>query len=187
MKLTFFYKTFKFYHVSIGRLLILLFSFSALPVQAQLSERTNNESKGDANSFTITINSTHGIQTNASRTPDFKVETFGKMVVGPNSTSIQENKDGSSAFLQSTGTTAEGQTSGVSGMQRINFGEGTEYQVKIIPKSDSEICPEGATECTIPNLGTASGSSTGTTSTSITVSSSQSTFVNSFVKSFTSN
>lgn len=153
---------------------------------AGLNENTNNESKGSSNSFTITINSTHGIQTNASRTPDFKVETYGNMVVGPGSTSIQENKDGSSGYMNSGGGSGEGQTVGVSGMQRINFGDGTRYEVKIIPKSDSEICPPESVGCKIPEIGNASGSSVGTTSTSITVNSTESSFVNTFVRSFAS-
>lgn len=163
---------------------LLLFSF---PVYAQLNERTNNESRGSSNTFTITINSTHGIQTNASRTPDFKVETYGNMVVGPGSTSIQENKDGASGYMKTGGGSGEGQSVGVSGMQRVNFGEGTRYEVKIIPKSDEEICPAGSVDCKIPEIGNASGSATGTTSTSITVNSTESSFVNNFIRSFSSN
>jgi len=158
--------------------------------RAQLSENTNNQSKGSSNSFTINITSTHGIQTSASRTPDFKVETYGNMVIGPGSTSIQENKDGANGVMSSGGGIGEGQTAGVSGMQRINFGEGTRYEVKIIPKSDLEICPSGtgqASGCTIPEIGNASASSTGSTTTSITVTSTESSFVNTFVKSFSSN
>ena len=163
--------------------------FALFPNQAgaQIKENTNNESRGSANSFTITINSTHGIQTSASRTPDFKVETFGNMVVGENSTSIQENKDGSSGFMSSGSGEGVGQTVGVSGMQRINFGEGTRYEVKIIPKSDSEICPDPAANCTIPDVGTANASSTGSTSTSITVNSTESTFFNTFIRTFATN
>jgi hypothetical protein len=158
--------------------------------QAQLSENTNNESRGSSNSFTITVTSTHGVQTSASRTPDFKVETYGNMVVGPGSTSIQENKDGASGVMSSGSGIGEGQTGGVSGMQRINFGEGTRYEVKIIPKTDSEICPNGtgaATGCTIPEIGNANASSSGSTTTSITVTSTESSFVNSFIKSFSAN
>lgn len=162
--------------------------FAALPSRAQLSENTNNVSRGSNSTFTITINSVHGIQSNASRTPDFAVETYGNMVVGPNSTSIQENKDGSSGYMKAGSGEALGQSTGVSGMQRINFGEGTRYEVKIIPKSEAEICSDasssGAT-CSIPEVGTASGSSTGNTSTSISVTSTDSSFVNSFVRTFT--
>jgi len=155
--------------------------------RAQIKENTNNEARGSTNSFTITINSTHGIQTSASRTPDFKVETYGNMVVGENSTSIQENKDGSTGYMKSGGGEGIGQTVGVSGMQRINFGEGTRYEVKIIPKSDSEICPDPAAVCTIPQIGTANASSTGSTSTSISVNSTESTFVNTFIRTFATN
>ena len=168
-------------------LLALLLPGAAL---AQLSENTNNQSRGSSNSFTITVTSTHGVQTNASRTPDFKVETYGNMVVGPGSTSKQENNDGASGVMSSGSGIGEGLTTGVSGMQRINFGEGTRYEVKIIPKSDLEICPNGtgpATGCTIPEIGNASASSSGSTTTSITVNSTESSFVNSFVKSFSSN
>lgn len=162
--------------------------FLALPSKAQLSENTNNVSRGSNSTFTITINSVHGIQTNASRTPDFAVETYGNMVVGPNSTSIQENKDGASGYMKADSGEALGQSTGVSGMQRINFGEGTRYEVKIIPKSESEICSSTSSSsaiCAMPELGTASGSATGNTSTSVTVTSTDSSFVNSFIRSFT--
>lgn len=155
-----------------------------LPMNAQLSENTNNVSRGSSNTFTITINSTHGIQTNASRTPDFAVETYGNMVVAPESTSIQENKDGTSGYMKTGGGEGLGQTVGVSGMQRINFGEGTRYEVKIIPKTEAEMCPTGSTGCTLPEIGNANGSSVGTTSTSITVNSTESSFVNTFIRSF---
>jgi hypothetical protein len=171
------------------RLMIIALALSSA-ADAQLSENTNNESKGSSNSFTITVTSTHGVQTSASRTPDFKVETYGNMVVGPGSTSIQENKDGASGVMSSGSGIGEGQTGGVSGMQRINFGEGTRYEVKIIPKTDAEICPNGTgatTGCTIPEIGNANASSTGNTTTSITVTSTESSFVNSFVKSFAAN
>ena len=156
-------------------------------VKAQIKENTNNESRGSSNSFTITVNSTHGIQTNASRTPDFKVETYGNMVVGENSTSIQTNNDGSSGFMKSGGGEGLGQTTGVSGMQRINFGEGTRYEVKITPKSDSELCPDPSAVCSIPQIGTANASSTGSTTTSITVNSTESSFVNTFIRTFATN
>ncbi len=169
-------------------LAIYLGATNPLPSKAQLNENTNNVSRGSNNTFTITINSTHGIQTNASRTPDFAVETYANMVVGPNSTSIQENKDGASGYMRAGEGEAVGQSSGVSGMQRINFGEGTRYEVKIIPKSEAEICSAASLSgaaCSLPELGTASGSSTGSTSTSVTVNSTESSFVNSFIRSFT--
>jgi hypothetical protein len=156
----------------------------APPMHAQLSENTNNVSRGSSNTFTITINSTHGIQTNASRTPDFAVETYGNMVVAPDSTSIQENKDGASGYMKTGGGEGIGQSVGVSGMQRINFGEGTRYEVKIIPKTEAEMCPAGTTGCTLPEIGNANGSAVGTTSTSITVNSTESSFVNTFIRSF---
>ena len=155
--------------------------------KAQIKENTNNESRGSSNSFTITVNSTHGIQTSASRTPDFKVETYGNMVVGENSTSIQENKDGSSGYMKSGGGEGLGQTVGVSGMQRINFGEGTRYEVKITPKTDAELCPDPTAICSIPQIGTANASSTGSTTTSITVNSTESSFVNTFIRTFATN
>ena len=158
-----------------------------LSSEAQLNENTNNESRGSSNSFTITVNSTHGIQTSASRTPDFKVETYGNMVVGEGSTSIQENKDGSSGYMSSGGGEGIGQSVGVSGMQRINFGEGTRYEVKIIPKTDAEICSNTTVDCKIPDIGNANASSTGTTSTSITVNSTESSFVNTFIRNFAAN
>lgn len=158
------------------------------PGRSELNENTNNVSRGSNSTFTITINSTHGIQTNASRTPDFAVETYANMVVGPNSTSIQENKDGASGYMKAGSGEAIGQSSGVSGMQRVNFGEGTRYEVKIIPKSEAEICSAASlsgAKCSLPELGTASGSAVGTTSTSVTVNSTESSFVNSFIRSFT--
>lgn len=151
---------------------------------AQLNENTNNVSRGSSNTFTITINSTHGIQSSASRTPDFAVETYGNMVIGPDSTSVQQNSDGTSGYMKTGGGEGLGQTVGVSGMQRINFGEGTRYEVKIIPKSDQEICPTGASGCTIPEIGNANASSVGSTSTTISVNSTESSFVNTFIKSF---
>jgi hypothetical protein len=150
-----------------GLLPLFLFSSSNI-AYAQLSENTNNQSTGNSNSFTIT----------------------GSMIIGPNSTSIQENKDGATGVMNSSGGAAEGLTSGVSGMQRINFGEGTRYEVKIIPKSDTEICPNGTgivTGCTIPEIGNANASSTGSTTTTMTVTSTQSAFINSFIKSFSAN
>jgi hypothetical protein len=175
----------------LSTLLQLIATITSLmtPAFAQLSENTNNQSRGSSNSFTITVTSTHGVQTSASRTPDFKVETYGNMVVGPGSTSIQENKDGANGTMSSGSGIGTGETAGVSGMQRINFGEGTRYEVKIIPKTDQEICPNGVgvSGCTIPEIGNASASSTGSTTTSITVNSTESSFVNSFIKSFSSN
>lgn len=173
----------------LSSVLFLVPLFLSYPDQAsaQIKENTSNESKGSTNSFTVTINSTHGIQSSASRTPDFKVETYGNMVVGENSTSIQENKDGSSGYMTSGAGEGIGQTVGVSGMQRINFGEGTRYEVKITPKSDSEICPDPAANCTIPEIGTANASSTGSTSTSISVNSTESTFFNTFIRTFATN
>ena len=89
-------------------LILGLFDLTWLtPGSAQLSENTNNESRGSTNTFTITINSQHGVQTNASRTPDFKVETFGSMIVGPDSTSIQTNNDGASGFMSTSGGVGE--------------------------------------------------------------------------------
>jgi hypothetical protein len=168
---------------------MLLATFQQIAI-AQVSERTNNQSRGSTNAFSITVNSTHGVQTSASRTPDFKVETYGNMVVGTGSTSIQENKDGSSGFMTTGGGTGEGQTVGISGFQRVNFGEGTRYEVKITPKTDAEICPNGTgpeSGCKIPEIGNANASSVGTTSTSISVNSTESSFVNSFIRSFTAN
>ena len=157
------------------------------PSSPQLSEKTNNESKGSTNTFTITINSQHGVQTSASRTPDFKVDTFGSLIVGPGSSSIQTNNDGASGFMKTSGGVGEGQTVGVSGVQRVNCAEGTRYEVKITPKTDEELCPLDASVCKIPEIGNANASSIGTTSTSITVTSSESAFVNTFIRSFNAN
>jgi hypothetical protein len=166
---------------------VLFFFSSNFAAYSQVKENTNNESRGSSNSFTITINSTHGIQSSASRTKDFKVETYGNMVVDKDSTSIQTNNDGSNGYMKSSEGDAIGQTVGVSGMQRIKFGEGTRYEVKIIPKTDSELCPDPSKDCILPELGTASASSTGSTSTSITVNSTESSFVNTFIRSFSTN
>lgn len=169
--------------------ILSIIACSCYQANAQLRENTNNESRGSTSTFTITINSSHGIQTNASRTPDFAVETYANMVVGPNSSSIQENKDGASGFMKAGSGEALGQSSGVSGKQTVNFGEGTSYKVEIIPKTEAEICSaaslSGAT-CSLPELGTASGSATGTTSTTVSVNSTESSFVNSFIRNFAS-
>ena len=104
------------------RLLIISSIFFLQPLSyAQSTEETNNRSTGSSNSFTITVTSTHGIQTSTSRTPDFNVEAYGQMFVGEDSTSIQENKDGTTGYMTSGGGEGLGQTAGVSGMQRINF------------------------------------------------------------------
>jgi len=174
--------------------LFVLLLLSIEPSGAQTSEETNNRSTGSANSFTITVTSTHGISTSTSRTPDFDVEAFGNMVVGANSTSVQENKDGTTGYMQSGGGEGLGQTVGVSGMQRINFEPGsctadgqctgTYYRTSIKSKENSEICANVIGECSIPGIGNASASAVGSTSTSITVNATESSFVNSFVKSF---
>jgi hypothetical protein len=148
-----------------------------ISVYGQIAENTNNRSSGNSNSFTITINSTHGISSSASKTPDFNVTTYGNMVVGPNSTAIQENKDGSSGYINTDANGTLGQTQGVSGMQRVNFGEGTEYRVQITPREN----PANSV-----SIGTASGSSTGSVSTTISVSGTETDFLNTFVKSFNS-
>ena len=155
----------------------LILSFWHVSAFSQIVENTNNRSSGNSNSFTITINSTHGISSSASKTPDFNVTTYGNMVVGPNSTSIQQNDDGAQGFIQSNSNGTLGQTKGVSGFQRVNFGEGTEYRVNITPVESSKA----------PNsIGTASGSSTGSVTTTITVSGTETDFLNSFVRSFNS-
>lgn len=179
-------------------LLLLLFAIagntgSAL---AQSTEETNNQSTGSSNSFTITVTSTHGIQTSTSRTPDFNVEAFGNMVVGADSTSIQENKDGTTGFMSSGGGEGLGQTLGVSGMQRINFEPGscdennnctgTYYRTQITSKDNDEICAGAGDQCVVPAIGNASASAIGSTSTAITVNATESSFVNSFIKSFSS-
>lgn len=166
------------------------------PALAQSTEETNNRSTGSSNSFTITVTSTHGIQTSTSRTPDFNVEAFGNMVVGPDSTSIQENKDGTTGYMSSGGGEGLGQTLGVSGMQRINFEpgscdennncSGTYYRTKITSKDNDEICAGAGDQCVVPAIGNASASAIGSTSTSITVNATESSFVNSFIKSFSS-
>lgn len=177
-----------------NKILVKLFVFLSTlflynsPIYSQTSENTNNQSRGTTNSFTITVNSTHGVQTNVSKTKDFNVDTYANLVVGSGSTSIQENKDGASAFLLNSPGSTQAQTSGVSGFQRINFGEGTRYEVKVTAKTREEICGNLAPEaCIIPELGTASGSATGSTSTSVTVNSSETNFINSFIRSFTPN
>ena len=184
-------------HASLGYgMLSAAIIVAQIPVFAQSTEETNNRSTGSSNSFTITVTSTHGIQTSTSRTPDFNVEAFGNMVVGPNSTSIQENKDGTTGYMSSGGGEGLGQTLGVSGMQRINFQPGscdadnnctgTYYRTKITSKDNAEICAGAGDQCVVPAIGNASASSVGSTSTSITVNATESTFVNSFIKSFSS-
>lgn len=167
-------------------LFLLVYLAIPSPVLPQTSENTNNQSKGSTNTFTITINSSHGVNASAQRTKDFEVTTYGNLVVGPGSQSIQKNNDGSQGFLQKDAAGILGQTKGVEGFQQINFGEGTKYTVEIKPKSTLELCPNGIDGCNIlPDIGTASGSSSGSTSTSISITSSDTSFVNSFIKSFT--
>lgn len=181
-----------------GFLSLLLVGFVQLPTFAQSTEETNNRSTGSSNSFTITVTSTHGIQSSTSRTPDFNVEAYGQMFVGEDSTSQQENKDGTTGYMQSGGGEGLGQTAGVSGMQRINFQPGsctgtgadetctgTYYKTKITSKDADAICGQ-ADFCEIPGIGNASASAVGQTTTSITVNSTESSFVNSFIKSFSS-
>jgi len=155
----------------------LILSFWQTESFSQIVENTNNRSSGNSSSFTITVNSTHGISSSASKTPDFNVTTYGNMVVGPNSTSIQQNDDGAQGFIQSDSNGTVGQTKGVSGFQRVNFGEGTEYRVTITPVQTSNASN---------SIGTASGSSTGSVSTTITVTGTETDFLNSFVRSFNS-
>jgi len=155
----------------------LILSFWQAESFSQIVENTNNRSSGNSSSFTITVNSTHGISSSATKTPDFNVTTYGNMVVGPNSTSIQQNDEGAQGFIQSNSDGTVGQTKGISGFQRVNFGEGTEYRVNITPV-DSVKASNG--------IGTASGSSTGSVSTTITVSGTETDFLNSFVRSFNS-
>ena len=187
----------RFLRVSLGAFFCSTLIFiSHNTAYAQSTEETNNRSTGSSNSFTITVTSTHGIQTSTSRTPDFNVEAFGNMVVGPNSTSIQENKDGTTGYMSSGGGEGLGQTLGVSGMQRINFQPGscdadnnctgTYYRTKITSKDNAEICAGAGDQCVIPAIGNASASAIGSTSTSITVNATESSFVNSFIKSFSS-
>jgi len=166
-------------------LFLLVYLAIPSPALPQSSENTNNQSKGSTNTFTITINSSHGVNASAQRTKDFEVTTYGNLVVGPGSQSIQKNNDGSQGFLQKDAAGILGQTKGVEGFQQINFGEGTKYTVEIKPKSTLELCPNGTDGCNIPEIGTASGSSSGSTSTSISITSSDTSFVNSFIKSFT--
>ena len=175
-------------------LVVILCVTTPLKALSQLSEETNNRSEGSSNSFTITVTSTHGISTSTSRTPDFNVEAYGNMVIGEGSTSIQENKDGTTGFMSSGGGEGLGQTVGVSGMQRIEFVPGscdasnnctgTYYRTKITSKDNDEICANVVGQCDIPSIGNASASAVGSTSTAITVNATESSFVNSFIKSF---
>ncbi|MCX5936794.1 MAG: hypothetical protein NTW02_00950, partial [Cyanobium sp. LacPavin_0920_WC12_MAG_62_9] len=137
----------------------LILSFWQVKSLSQIIENTNNRSSGNSSSFTITVNSTHGISSSASKTPDFNVTNYGNMFVVTNSTSIQQNEEGAQGFIQSNSNGTVGQTKGISGFQRVNFGEGTEYRVNITPVESSKASN---------GIGTASGSSTGSVSTTIT-------------------
>lgn len=157
--------------------------FSGSPSYSQVSENTNNQSDGSTSSFVIKVNSSHGVSTSISKTKDVDAFANATLIVGPNSTSIQENKDGASAFIgQDTGLT-QGNTSGVSGFQRINFGEGTRYDASLRSLSKEEYC-SGLDSCVLPDVGTGSASASGNTTTSLSVESSESSFVNSFIRSF---
>ncbi len=182
---------FEFLHFSpqivlrIAFLSVIFPLLTSSPCLAQISEDTNNQSEGTSSSFTIKVMSTHGVQTNTSRTRDMNVEATGTLIVGPDSTSIQQNDDGSLGFISQADGTAQGQTQGVAGFQRINFGEGTRYDVKITTLDNELVCPTGGDiQCTIPDVGSASGTVLGQTSTTLTVDATQSSFVNSFIRSF---
>ena len=138
-------------------------------------ENTDNQSTGSSTTFQIRINSTHGVSTSITKTKDTDASASGSLIVGPNSTSIQENKDGASGFMQQGGGTGLGQTTGVSGFQRINFGEGTRYDASVRSLTSDEFCA-GSSSCSLPEMGNASASATGNTSTVISVESTESSF-----------
>ena len=158
-------------------------AFFNQPAHSQVVENTDNQSTGSSTTFQIRINSTHGVSTSITKTKDTDASASGSLIVGPNSTSIQENKDGASGFMQQGGGTGLGQTSGVSGFQRINFGEGTRYDASVRSLTSDEFCA-GSSSCSLPEMGNASASATGNTSTVISVESTESSFINSFVRSF---
>ena len=161
----------------------LFLFFSNQGVFSQVIENTDNQTTGSSTTFQIKINSSHGVSTSITKTKDTDASASGTLIVGPNSTSIQENKDGASGFMQQGGGTGLGQTTGVSGFQRINFGEGTRYDASVRSLTSEEFCA-GVTSCSLPEMGNASASANGNTSTTISVESTESAFINSFVRSF---
>ena len=150
---------------------------------AQVVENTDNQSEGTSSTFVIKVNSSHGVSTSISKTKEIDASATATLIVGPNSTSIQENKDGASAFIAQDSGLSQGNTAGVSGFQRINFGEGTRYDASLRSLTKEEYC-SGVVFCVLPDMGSGSASANGNTVTSLTVESNESSFVNSFIRSF---
>ena len=164
-------------------LIAALFFLCGVHSFAQVVENTDNQSEGTSSTFTIKVNSSHGVSTSISKTKEIDASATATLIVGPNSTSIQENKDGASAFIAQDSGLTQGNTTGVSGFQRINFGEGTRYDASLRSLTNEEFC-SGSVSCVLPDMGSGSASASGNTVTSLTVESNESSFVNSFIRSF---
>jgi hypothetical protein len=159
--------------ISVSQALLLSALLPALSVKAQ-SQTSTQSSDGTSQKLTVSLTSTHGVSTSAQMSPDFDVTTSAKMIIRPDSFSTQAAADGASAaFTPGLG----GGSQGISGVNQVNFGAGTEYSVNIKPR---ELGPGEAPSI----LGTASGSAVGTTNTSLTIESTQSSFVNTLTQQF---
>ena len=152
-------------------LLSAVFATASAKAQTQTVTQSND---GTSQKLSVSLTSTHGVSTSAQMSPDFDVTTSAKMIIGPGSFSTQASADGASAaFTPGLG----GATQGITGMNQVNFGTGTEYSVTITPR---ELGPNETRSI----LGTASGSAVGTTNTTLTIESTQSSFINSLTQQF---
>ena len=147
--------------------------FNALCCMAQ-TQTVTQSNEGSSQKLSVSLTSTHGVSTSAQMSPDFDVTTNAKMIIGPGSYSTQSSADGASAaFTPGVG----GATKGITGINQINFGTGTEYSVNITPRE------MGANEAR-SILGTAAGTAVGTTNTTLTIESTQSSFINTLMQQF---
>ena len=153
------------------------------PPLLKAQQTTSNSQAGNVNRLTVTVSNQSGVQSSASMTPDFDVETSAKLIVGKNSSSSQNLTD-PTANLLTTGNTAgssassaAGSVSGAGSSTVLNYGEGSEYSVKITPRN------LGEGESRSP-YASASGSAVGVMTNSVTIESTTSSFLSSFSSSF---
>ena len=138
------------------------------------TQTVTQSNEGSSQKFSVSLTSTHGVTTSAQMTPDFDVTTSAKMAIGPGSSSSQTSADGTSAtFTPGLG----GASKGITGINKINFGTGTEYSVIITPRDSIKNESRSV-------VGIASGSAVGTTNTTLTIDSTQSSFFNTLMQQF---
>lgn len=207
---------------------LLLFFFCEKSVHAEQFQQTSTVNNGNKQTFSLTLTQTHGVSSSASMTPDYLVNTTAVLKIGPNSSTVQQTKEGSTAsmvnskstqsdnFSQTNGSyeasnqvmslpssSAVGTSStstgtnqsqngtqletsnnglssnGVSGLQTINYDNGTEYSVIITPRKFEDDSWKQR------SISQASGQATGITTSSLSVESTSSAFVNNFVNTLT--